>query len=293
MTEILCVCVFHSVLWCASRYYSAEVTMGPCCRIHSVYLCVYILCSCFLFICACTHVYVRVGVCVCSGNGLLVPWGLVISALLPWDRTLDSFTLNKGARWGVSSHTNTCRSQCGAANTSVWCTLVCLTQTWCWLLKVSSSLNLMVFLSYSARTDLLHPRPSKHQRGFFLSPRSRKIIRSMLQLFSAGVQILLAATDWRLAALCKGWRTPAYEITKPSPSHSLPLAVVIATWVKSGPYTYKDRHPRTLAECESLRGCVFEGLVFLWITFKWKKRLNLSLDYSFNEYFMCDYQLTF
>lgn len=255
--------------------------MGPCFCMHSVYLCLYILCFCFLFICACTHVHMCVWVCVCSGSALGISDQCSSTSSYETEHwTHSRWTKTLGEVW---VHILTLVDP-------VWTnvelqTPVCVTHLYNIDLKLvikslflANCLILRSFFLFQLAQLCFSFGRQNMQQCFFLSPRSRKIIWSMLQLFSAGVQILSAATDWRLAALCKGWRTHAYEITKLSPLHSLPLAVVIATWVKS-PYIYKDRHPRTLVECESHRGCVFEGLLILWITLELKSRLNLSVDF--------------
>lgn len=117
-----CVSAPHSVFWCVSNYYSAGVTLGPHFCMLSVYLYVYILWVCVFFSYVngrvCVYVCACLCVCVCATRTGSFS-ALRISDQL-WDRTLDSFIVNKGCRWGVSSHTKTRWShadQRSAANT--------------------------------------------------------------------------------------------------------------------------------------------------------------------------------
>lgn len=225
-------CVFapHSVFWCVSNYYSAGVTLRPRFCMLSVYLYVYILWVCvfFSYVHARVCVYVRACLCVC----MCVPRTRSFSALRIsdqlWDRTLDSFIVNKGCRWGVSPHTKTCWShadQRSAANTHVThCRMRFLIKSvflpHCFILQAISFFSLLSQLQPRGleRHRSALASPLKTPSGFSPSLRSQKIIRSMSQLFSAGVQILSAcpftATDWRLLGLCRGWRTGGYETTK-------------------------------------------------------------------------------
>lgn len=196
-----------------------------------VYIYVYILWVCVFF----SYVHARVCVYVCACACMCVPRTGSFSALRIsdqlWDRTLDSFIVNKGCRWGVSSHTKTCWShadQRSAADTRV---THCLSLNKemrfliksvflpCFILQAISFFSLLSQLQPRGLrgTDLLWLHPSKYPPGFSPSLRSQKIIRSMSQLFSAGVQILSACpftTDWRLVGLCTGWPTGGYETTK-------------------------------------------------------------------------------
>lgn len=175
-------------------------------------------------------------VCACLCVCTCVPRTRSFSALRIsdqlWDRTLDSFIVNKGCRWGVSSHTKPCWShadQRSAANTHVTHRLS-LNKEMGFLIKsvflpcfILQAISFFSLLSQLQPRGLERPRsalasPLKTPTGFSPSLRSQKIIRSMSQLFSAGVQILSAcpftATDWRLVGLCRGWRTGGYATTK-------------------------------------------------------------------------------
>lgn len=208
-----------------------------------VYIYVYILWVWVFF--SYVHAHVCEYVCACLCVCMCVPRTGTFSALRIsdqlWDRTLDSFIVNKCCRWGVSPHTKTCWShadQRSAANTHVThClslnkemrSLIKSVLLPCFILQAVSFFSLLLQLQPRGleRHRSALASPLKTATGFSPTLRSQKIIRSMSQLFSAGEQILSAcpftATDWRLVGLCKGWRTGGYETTR------LPLAVVIAT----------------------------------------------------------------
>lgn len=143
----MCVFAPHSVFWHDSNYYCAGVTLGPrfCTLGVYLYVCILWVCVFFSYVNARVCVYVCACLCVC----MCVPRTGSFSALRMsdqlWDRTLDSFIVNKGCRWGVSSHTKTCWSQRSAANTRVTHALhtACLsTKKQDFLLEVFSSLVL-------------------------------------------------------------------------------------------------------------------------------------------------------